>query len=259
MKHDLMDMTFLIPVRTDSMYRLENLLLTVHFLSRNFKTNIKILEADRYCNNLIKELLPQVEYTFIEDRDLVFHRTKYQNLLVQNVTTPYIAIWEAEIIIPPSQVLDAISQLRNDSTDVSFPYDGKALDTTFLLREYYAKAPSVDLLNRNKNKMTVLYDREDLVGGALFIKRDMYIQSGMDDERYYGWGNEDFERVLRWKILKYRIYRATGCLYHLSHSRGDNSRYISRYSKDKSLGMMCSLNFSSKQEIENSLLVSKKL
>lgn len=42
MKRNFLDVTFLIPVRIDSLIRLENLLLTVRFIKRQFDTHIGV-------------------------------------------------------------------------------------------------------------------------------------------------------------------------------------------------------------------------
>ena len=73
MKTDLKDVTFMIPVRIDSIIRLENLISVVQYLSRHFDCRIMILEADAYNNGIIKKLLgPKIEYHFIEDYDSTF-------------------------------------------------------------------------------------------------------------------------------------------------------------------------------------------
>ena len=46
----------------------------------------------------------------------------------------------------------------------------------------------------------------------------------MENEKYYGWGSEDSDRHERWKIFGYNIYRSSGCLFHLTHPRGINSK-----------------------------------
>ena len=53
-KYDFSDVTFLIPVRVDSLYRLENLQLCVHFLQRYFHTSVKVLEAQNRDKLLYK-------------------------------------------------------------------------------------------------------------------------------------------------------------------------------------------------------------
>ena len=63
------------------------------------------------------------------------------------------------------------------------------------------------------------------VGGAFMANRMKYIEAGMENENYYGWGLEDHERYQRWKKLEYRTHKVDGPLFHLSHGRGTNSRY----------------------------------
>lgn len=65
------------------------------------------------------------------------------------------------------------------------------------------------------------------VGGGFLAKRKAYMEAGMENERFYGWGREDGERINRWKILKYRYVRVPGPLFHLTPERGLNSRFHS--------------------------------
>jgi hypothetical protein len=41
----------------------------------------------------------------------------------------------------------------------------------------------------------------------------------MDNEDFYGWGNEDYKRQYRFDALGYRTYRSMSPIYHLSHPR----------------------------------------
>lgn len=227
-KYNLKDITFLIPIRLDSFHRLENLLLSIDFLQKYFDTNIKVLEAYKYNNSILSKLLPEnVEYQFVKDRDPVYHRTKYQNMLLEGVETLYIAIWETDIIAYPEAIIECVEKLRRNETEVALPYNGKVMDVTPILREHYAKIKDVEFLHRNAEKMNILYNRTDLVGGAIFLNREAYIKAGKDNESFYGWGNEDFERIIRWETLCYRIFKSDTTLYHLHHTRGENSVYKS--------------------------------
>ena len=64
-----------------------------------------------------------------------------------------------------------------------------------------------------------------LVGGAVLINREKYLQAGKENEMHYGWGNDDFDRYYRFLILGYSIYKTDTCLFHLSHPRSTNSQY----------------------------------
>lgn len=139
MRIDLTDTTFIIPVRIDSMIRLENLLMSVDSIVRYFRTRILILEASSYQNEIIPSLIKDdtVKYTFLVDKDPVFYKTKYLNILAKQVDTPLVCIWDADVILDHLQILDAVKQLRTRTSDVAYPYDGNFLDTSDILREHY--------------------------------------------------------------------------------------------------------------------------
>ncbi|MCD7916218.1 MAG: hypothetical protein LUG96_13795 [Tannerellaceae bacterium] len=201
MKINLKDTTFIIPIRVDSIIRLENLFLSIDSVLNYFETNIIILEAASYNNGLIKFFLKgKGTYNFIEDNDPIFHKTKYLNIMAKKVTTPYIAIWDVDIILDPHQIIDAIQQLREEKCDVAYPYSGTFLDTSDILRKHYLIHQDLDFLKKNSAKMNSLYTVEGVlgaVGGAVFIKTNKYFYAGMENENFYGWGLEDGERHYR--------------------------------------------------------------
>ena len=226
MKTDLRDITFVIPVRLDSVVRLENLIFSVQSLIKHFNTQIMVLEAASYSNGVIKKMLgKKIEYMFLEDKDSVFYKTKYLNIMTRKTATPFMGIWDADIIIPKEQIMDSIEKLRH-SFDVALPYDGRCYDTSFVIRELYTQNKSIQFLVRNKEKMSLIYG-DKVVGGAVFVNKEEYIKAGMVSEKFYGWGPEDFELYERLKILDLKIHRSEGPLFHLTHSRSSNSAFRS--------------------------------
>lgn len=252
MKTDLNDLTFLIPIRIDSMIRLENALAVITYLRRRFNTRIMVLEANRYNSKILQKLLPKdVEYYFIEDKDPVFYRTYYLNWMTSKVQTDYLAIWDADIIIPPNQILDAITQLRIRQADIAFPYSGIFLDASEIIRMLFITTQRLSVLTRNKDKMKPLYSSPNMKGGAILVNVEKYKKAGMENERFYGWGPEDFERYERWFTLGYKIYRTEGCLYHLSHPRDMNGKYNSRQQmKDTSYELSVTRSSSAEEILE---------
>jgi hypothetical protein len=57
MKTDLLDLTFLIPIRLDSIVRLEYALATIDYLYKSFNTTIIVLEASKHNNKIIHRLV----------------------------------------------------------------------------------------------------------------------------------------------------------------------------------------------------------
>jgi hypothetical protein len=149
--------------------------------------------------------------------------------MAKTVETPFMAIWDTDIVTDKPAILDAVKHLREEA-DVAFPYNGICYETSEIIRNLYLKKHDIRLLHRHKEKLIQLHNR-NLVGGALFVRTDKYFVAGGDNEKIYGWGNDDFVRYELWKINKFKIYHSNFQLYHLCHPRGINSRFRTSISK----------------------------
>ncbi|GAB6122096.1 galactosyltransferase-related protein [Dysgonomonas termitidis] len=255
MKIDMKDTTFIIVVRLDSIDRLENIQAVTSQLCKYFETNIIIVEVTDYYNGILKSLLPgKVIYKFIEDKDNVFHRTFYFNQLTNEIDTPIMALWDTDVVIDKKAIVEATNYIRTNNADIAYPYNGIFLETSDILRKYYLKTKDIRVLYRNKNKLDLLY-HQPMVGGAVIVNREKYIEAGMENERHYGWGNDDFDRYYRFAGLGYRIYRVNTPLFHLSHSRGDNSKFRSSLFSQISSAARFNFENSSMQEIKENLTI----
>lgn len=263
MKIDLSDTTFIIPIRLDSIIRLENLFLTINHILEKFQTFIVVLEAAPYNNGIIKAILKEnITYKFIEDKDPVFHRTKYLNKMTLEVKTDFIGIWDADIIIEHEQIIDSIKNLRQKTCDIAFPYDGTFLDISYILRNHYFVYRDINFLKANQLKMYSTYSIENIIGalgGGFFVKRDKYIFAGMENEAFYGWGLEDGERYYRWLNFDYKIYRSKGCLYHLTHPRDMNGMFRSKYQQNKAHHEINDIVNYTRDELANKILKNNKI
>ena len=222
-KTDLLDVTFLILVRLDTIDRLENILATTQFLSSNFATNIWVSEYASYNNGVLEKLLDQtIRYTFTEDQDPILYRTKFLNQMISTADKPFVCIWDTDVIIPVAQIVMAVGLLRRGEAEFAYPFERFFLDTTPLLRKIYLMERKIEFLEKNTKKMKEMYSPDPL-GGAFFANLKAYKESGMENENFYGWGVEDGERIARWVNLKFKIHKVAGPLFHLSHERGINS------------------------------------
>lgn len=250
MKTNLTDVTFMIPIRVDSLVRLENLMLTTRFLSDHFNCHIIVLEADNYNNGIIRKLLgKRVEYYFVEDDDSVFYRTYYINMMTEKVKTPFLCIWDTDVLVSVSQIAEAVEKMRTEGFEVALPYDGRALDTSVPIRNLFMQSRRIGVLQRQRNKMNPLHKNLTLRGGAVFVNTDAYKKAGMDNLSFYGWGSEDFDRYERWTILGYRIYIVKGVLFHLTHPRGENSTFSRKNQVVDSETALFRTRVSSRQEL----------
>ena len=226
MKYDLTDTTFIIPIRIDTVVRLENLFLNIDHLQERLQTRIIVLEAAPYNNWIIQNILKdRINYLFMEDKDPVYHKTKYVNRLAMEVETDYLGIWDVDVLVDHEQILDAAQHLRQNLCDVAYPFDGDCYDTSDILRNHYVVHRDLEFLKTNRRKMQLMYNVEGVigaVGGAIIVKTDKYRLSGMDNEAFYGWGLEDGERHYRWLCFDFQIYRSKGYIFHLTHTRDSN-------------------------------------
>ncbi|MET7258678.1 galactosyltransferase-related protein [Dyadobacter fermentans] len=223
----LEDTTFVIPTRIDCFERLENIGMVLDYLTSVFRTNIIVLEADKLRSGIIEGVIKgRAQYVFIEDSDPVFHRTRYLNILAGMVSTDHIAVWDSDVIVHPNQLLSSVEGLRQHNYDFVFPYDGHFLDIGISHRINFFENRNIDYLIENKEGMLLPYT-STACGGGFVARLSDYHECGGENENFYGWGQEDGERVERWKILGKKVRRTNGPMFHLYHPRGKNSNYLS--------------------------------
>ena len=217
-------LSFVIPVRVDSAERERNLDVVVDLLSEMKGVDVSILEGDKQPLYRLKKAYENVKYRFVEDLDRVFHRTKYLNCLLKDAQGAVVGVWDTDVAITYGQISDAVKVIRTGRAVMSFPYDGR----------FYTLSPEdSDLFVRDRSferldelvKTSHLAHGPHSVGGAFLVNRKVYLQSGGENEHFYGWGPEDAERVKRMEILGLPVYRASGPLFHLYHPRKENSWY----------------------------------
>ena len=140
------------------------------------------------------------------------------------INTPTITIWDSETNIDKKSVMDAVNALRSSHADIAYPYNGIVYQTSDILRRYYLNNKDIKVLYKNLNKLDFLYN-QPIYGGDVFVNKNKYIDAGMENERNYGWGNEYYDRYNRFTNLGYNVYRVDAPLFHLCHSRKENSSF----------------------------------
>jgi hypothetical protein len=203
-KENLSDVTFIIPYFRDSQEREENLICILNFLESNFNTNITLI-------NCGPTLFPtwKKRYLFEPVNDGVFHRTKVLNRGIKDAQTPYIAIYDTDVIFDIYNILKAVIALRMGAT-LTYPYSGEFID-----------------IKRSYIQDGVIIERESFatgsVGGACFINREDYWRCGLENENYLSHCPDDVDRYYRIKTLGYKVERIPGKCWHISHPPSANS------------------------------------
>ncbi len=225
------DVCFTIPVFNDHPDRLENLALCINMLKKNFNCSIIVME--QYLSDHRNEEEKDVEFLFsnmyLGFKNPYFHRTKMLNDMAKyaykKLNCNIIFNWDADVFIPPLQILESIQALRSNKADMSFPYNWafarmprKTWFETIRNHEDIGMVKSTQF-----NGMTVGHDVRS-VGGAVGFRYDAFVNGGMENENFISYGPEDVERVSRFEKLGFKIHRTVGPnLYHMNHWCGPNS------------------------------------
>ena len=217
-------LSFVIPIRVDSAERERNLDVVVDLLSEMEGVDVSILEGDKQPLYRLKKAYENLKYRFVEDRDPVFHRTKYLNWLLRDAQGAVVGVWDTDVAITYGQISDAVKAIRTGWAVMSFPYDGHFYTLSPKDSDLFVQDRSFERLDELV-KTSHLAHGPHSVGGAFLVNRKLYLQYGGENENFYGWGPEDAERVKRMEILALSVYRTKGPLFHLYHPRKENSWY----------------------------------
>jgi predicted glycosyltransferase involved in capsule biosynthesis len=137
------------------------------------------------------------------------------NQLCRNSSNDIILNYDVDAIIPYSQIKDAITMIKNGA-DMVYPYSGLFLNVTReTIQQLIISKFNFSMLNETNTQ----WWNDKAIGGAMMWNKKSYMDSGMENENFKGWGFEDDERVTRSRILGLTIQRTTGPLYHIDHSR----------------------------------------
>lgn len=220
-KKMLNELTFCIPVRIDSEYRLRNLNAILRFYDSQIDARYIILEADSEQHLFDLPNISTLKYVFVHDSNPVFHRTHYLNYMLSIIETKVAAIWDTDAVAPIIQVIKAYESVVNNKCVICYPYDGCFWGVTEYFSSAFCQNMNINIL-RIKQPLHLMCGYYS-VGGAFLVNVDLYKEYGWENEYFIGWGPEDAERYRRVYILGGIIQRITGNLYHLYHTRGINS------------------------------------
>jgi hypothetical protein len=210
-KIDLHDVTFCIPCFYDHPDRNSNLMLNICMLQRLFKADILVGEMG---GEQWKDIQGVNYVSFPEMKN--FHRTKMLNEMFDSVNTSVIFNWDADVVVPPLQVLKSIELLRSGKADMVYPYDGRFARVQRNLFETIEKHLDIGCLGGIIFKGMRPQDARS-VGGAMAWTKEKFIKGGMENENFISYAPEDVERFERFSRLGYKVEKVNGVLYHLDH------------------------------------------
>ena len=263
-KHNLTDTTFIIPVKIESDDRLRNAITVCCFLLSKFDTNILIKEVNSepvFENEALPQIkefigdISNISYYFEKESDnSFFHKTRYFNELLSKCNTDVVSAYDIDVLLPVSSYLES-EKMCKDEYDLVYPFGfGTQENQVKWQKKVFASDELVsDFLNQNFDfSIFENHSQKDRAqwGHAQFFKRTSYIEGGMENENFKAWGPEDEEKHYRFPKLGYNIGRVIDWVYHLEHSRGDDSERTNIYFHDN-LKLMEDIRSLSEEELKN--------
>ncbi len=222
---DLTDCTFITAVRIDSKDREFNFLRVIQYLCDHFCTTIRIKEQAQVSR--VVELLPMIDrkeceiiFDFEQSNDPAFHRTRLLNEMLFATQTECVINYDIDCLMEPKAYVEARNKVLTEGYDMYFPfkYGGDVQKQVFVPQHVKDNYSGESLFNPEWCKPHGTY-----CGHCQFFRTDSYIEGGAENEEFIAYGPEDRCRVERFQKLGYKVGWGGYEIYHIEHSRDDNS------------------------------------
>lgn len=230
---NLLNTTLIIPIKIEHQDRYRNSKIVLNFLNSNMMTNVFIYEtSDTGQTKLdflegLKNL--RIKHWCIQDEEF-FHRTKYLNIMLDEVDTPVVVNYDIDVILNPWNFLECQNQIVNKKYKVIYPYElgnGQVMvmeDFDYL--GFEKNNYKIDFIENSVN--TKIYSSE--CGHCIFFNTEIYKKLGGENENFISYGPEDKERMYRFQALTNSVsWRKGEKVYHFEHYRGNDSLSLNPY------------------------------
>lgn len=238
MRLDLSEATFIIPIRIESQDRLRNVITTTAFLLENFDTNIIIKEVDSE-SIFIRDVIPalkdfydidtHISHIFEKSDEPLFHRQRVLNEMLVETKTEIVVNYDCDVLLPLDSYHEAYQSILHHTHDVIYPYGQgmyqQQVEATDEIVSHFLQTGDFDYLEKHSKLHTSDF------GWVQFFNKKVYIEGGMENENFKAYAPEDKERFCRFTTLDYNVGRINNYVYHLEHSRGQNSWFNNPYMK----------------------------
>ena len=232
---DLTQTTFIIPVKIDHGDRYRNAKTVLGFLNHHFNTNVFIFESSPDGTSKLDFLDDlrnlKIKKWNVQDEG-VFHRTKYLNIMLDEVDTEVVVNYDIDVILDPSNYLECQNLIFSGEFDVIYPYELSGYDSPVESKGQIQVLPNFDYDLFSKEFSTALiknrphqisYNAAEC-GHCIFFKTDVYKKFGGENEEFVSYGPEDKERMLRFQKFSSKVgWRKGERVFHFEHFRGNDS------------------------------------
>lgn len=231
---DLSNVTFIIPIKVEHSDRYRNAKTVLGFLNQHIVTNVFIYEVCENGNSKL-DFLDSLKNLKIKhwkaDDEGMFHRTKYLNIMLDEVVTPVVANYDIDVIISLDFYKKITDLITSGGSDVVYPYrfgsggQRRVLDN-FDYQKFYDSG--FDLNHIDATGPWMDYDSE--YGHCIFFNTEIYKKYGAENENFISYGPEDKERGERFVKMGFNVnWMSESMVYHFEHYRGSDSSNDNHY------------------------------
>jgi predicted glycosyltransferase involved in capsule biosynthesis len=228
---DLLNTTLIIPVKIEHADRMRNARTTLGFINQHFKTNVFIYEvSDDGVSKLdfIRDLSNLNIKHWCVKSEKAFHRTKYLNIMLDEVETPVVSNYDIDVILNPEVYKYCEDRILNSRVDVIYPYErGPSgqfqVSVNFDYMGFQKSGFDMDFIDSSRNGRLTIYEAE--CGHCIFFNTETYRELGGENEHFISYGPEDKERMMRFqKLTDNNVEWIRGQkVYHFEHYRSPDS------------------------------------
>jgi len=146
------------------------------------------------------------------------------NEMLAMVKTDIVFNYDCDVLLQIETYEKAVQMIR-DGYDIVYPYGfgnyQKQVNVNDEVVSEFLNGLDFSVLDAKSNIFDAQY------GHVQVLSTKSYFDAGMENENFKGSSPEDKERFYRFNTLGYRVGRIDDFVYHLEHSRGENSWPIS--------------------------------
>lgn len=195
----------IIPTQIDSDDRFFNINFIVNYYSE-FNIIIKETGLEKKLNF---DCSPNVKHIFEFNDNPIFHKTKVLNDLYRFCDSEILIVLDADVLIPKESLYSAINLIESGDFDAVYPY--RFNNGVYMLDRH--KTDELDVSNLDMNITTNINAG---YGYCVLIKKNSFESIGCENEDFFGYAPEDWERHDRIKKLL-RVQYLDNICYHINH------------------------------------------
>jgi hypothetical protein len=190
----LSEIDFIFPFRQDSDKRKENLIRVLEYYKTYFWHVNNLIVSEQGTEQKVG--IDGFDYVFTR-KELPHNQSKCINDGVRLSKKKYVCVVDSDIILLHYHNIHlALREMICDEIDYALPYTD-----CFDLPKFKIRRPWGGMC----------------VGGIFIVNREKFIEAGMNNEDFVGWGREDDERHHRLISKGLRFKRYGGVIMHLDH------------------------------------------